>query len=123
MVWDVRTGQEVSTCRWPTGPVCGLTFAADGVRLATAGAKGTDQAIQQHPGNTRPGQLLPQTIVTHRVAAQGGRAECYPTSGQIEPCLAKRMRSTASLGGKRGYHATILHLLGIDHERLTFYHN
>ena len=37
-------------------------------------------------GNTRPGQLLPQAVVPHRVATQAHRAECYPVVWPIEPC-------------------------------------
>ena len=42
-----------------------------------------------------------------------------------------RLRSTDDIGWKAAehpvtwhdFHATVLHLLGIDHEKLTFYHN
>ena len=32
-------------------------------------------------------------------------------------------KSTENVVTWPDYHATVLHLLGIDHERLTFYHN
>ena len=40
------------------------------------------------------------------------------TSGKIDPAFVAENKVTVP-----DFHATILHLLGIDHEKLTFYHN
>src|SRR5215467_5610636 len=37
-------------------------------------------------GNTRRGQARPQVVITHWVAAQACRPECYPGVRRTEPC-------------------------------------
>ena len=41
--------------------------------------------LGSNQGDTQPGEVLPQAVVLHQVAAESNRAECYPVGQQIEP--------------------------------------
>ena len=40
-LWDIRSGQERATFKWPIGRVYSLVFAPDGLRLAAGGDRGS----------------------------------------------------------------------------------
>ena len=87
-----------STTRWWSGP-----RSSAGCRRSSRGRR----AATTTPRASRSGWPAP--------ASRRRSATARPTSS-----ATRRWRTSPRI---YDFHATILHLLGLDHERLTFYHN
>ena len=68
-------------------------------------------------GRERP---RPQPEGLHRLAGRRRREARASATARPTSSATRRSRNVATI---YDLHATILHLLGLDHERLTFYHN
>ena len=62
----------------------------------------------------------PQPAGLHLLAGRRRRAARRSATARPTSSATRRSRTSSTV---YDFHATILHLLGLDHERLSFYHN